>query len=96
MGQALTRRQTRIFSLATVLLALDRLGRLAFALSDCAAADVEVQLAVVVEPEAVREKVIDHPLRPFEEGARREMDKVVSESVAAAQAGPPRNSIRNG
>lgn len=58
-------RQTARFSLrvhALVLLGLGALGRFALAFADGAAADVEVELTVVVEPEGARKEVVDDPL----------------------------------
>ena len=59
-------RRVRVFAL----LPLDRLGRLALALAQGTTADVEVQLAVVVEPEAGRHEVVDDPLRAGERSGR--------------------------
>lgn len=47
------------------LLALERLGGVALALLEDARADVDVQFPVVVDPEPVREEVVDDPLRRF-------------------------------
>lgn len=46
---------------------LDGLAGVSLALADRSATDVEVKLAVVVEPERVREQVIDDPLTKRQE-----------------------------
>ena len=57
-------------------LRLGALGRLALALADRAPADVEVEFAVVVEPERAREQVVDNPL--FAKIPRRRSDSLPS------------------